>query len=75
MLTMNKPFKRVQAGREEYGEKKERFTIGMTPTAQQLLDQKAVLLGLSRSELIEQFARGFVTSSPQVRLLGGLCVN
>jgi hypothetical protein len=67
--------KRMQAGREEYGEKKERFTIGLTPTAQQLLDQKAVNLGLSRSEIIEQFARGFVNASPQVRTLGGLCAN
>jgi metal-responsive CopG/Arc/MetJ family transcriptional regulator len=67
--------KRVQAGRGEYGETKDRINISLTPTAQQLLDQQAVLIGVSRSELIEQFARGLVSSVPEVRSLGGFCAN
>ncbi|MBI4784190.1 MAG: ribbon-helix-helix protein, CopG family [Oscillatoriophycideae cyanobacterium NC_groundwater_1537_Pr4_S-0.65um_50_18] len=67
--------KRKQADREEYGEKKDRINISLTPTAQKLLNQQAVSLGVSRSELIEQLARGLVGSNPEVRSLGGFCAN
>lgn len=65
--------KRVQAGREEYGEIKERINISLTPTAMKLLDEQGAALGVSRSELIERFARGLL--SPEARTLGEFCAN
>ncbi|MFB2977641.1 ribbon-helix-helix protein, CopG family [Microseira sp. BLCC-F43] len=66
---------RPKADREEYGEKKERVNITITPTAQRLLDQKGEALGVSRSELIERFARGLVSANPEGTMLGEFCAN
>ncbi len=46
-----------------WGEAKERFSIMLTPTAAQKIDERAKALGLSRSELLEQAARGVVSIS------------
>lgn len=46
-----------------WGEAKERFSIMLTPTAAQKIDDRAKALGLSRSELLEQAARGVVAIS------------
>jgi metal-responsive CopG/Arc/MetJ family transcriptional regulator len=46
-----------------WGEAKERFSIMLTPTAAQKIDDRAKALGLSRSELLEQAARGVVSIS------------
>jgi hypothetical protein len=66
---------RPRSEREGYGEKKERVNIGLTPTAQRLLDRKGEILGVSRSELIERFARGLLSTDPDVRTLGEFCAN
>ncbi|HAZ46933.1 MAG TPA: hypothetical protein DDW76_34380 [Cyanobacteria bacterium UBA11369] len=66
---------RPKADREGYGEKKDRVNITLTPTAQRLLDQQASVLGVSRSELIEQIARGLLGSYPQAKVLGEFCAN
>lgn len=42
---------------EYYDENKTRATVSITPTAIELLDRKAKQLMLSRSELVERFAR------------------
>jgi hypothetical protein len=47
----------------------------LTPTAQRLLDRKGETLGVSRSELIERFARGLLSTDPDVRTLGEFCAN
>ncbi|NER40047.1 MAG: ribbon-helix-helix protein, CopG family [Oscillatoria sp. SIO1A7] len=44
-----------------WNERKERLGINITPTAIKALDIRAQQLDLSRSELIEQLARGLVT--------------
>jgi metal-responsive CopG/Arc/MetJ family transcriptional regulator len=43
-----------------WGEVKERFSIMLTPTAAETIDIRAKALKLSRSELLEQMARGMV---------------
>jgi len=53
--------KQNQAERMAWGEAKERFSIMLTPTAAQKIDDRAKALGLSRSELLEQAARGVVS--------------
>ena len=45
-----------------YGEKKKAVTMTLTETAVKLLDQMATELTLNRSELIEQIARGIISS-------------
>ncbi len=55
--------KQNQAERMAWGEAKERFSIMLTPTAAQKIDERAKALGLSRSELLEQAARGVVSIS------------
>jgi metal-responsive CopG/Arc/MetJ family transcriptional regulator len=45
-----------------YDQPKTRTTVALTLEAQQKLDIRAKQLGISRSELIEQFARGEVGS-------------
>lgn len=52
--------KQNQADKMAWGEVKERFSIMLTPTASQKIDARAKALGLSRSELLEQIARGMV---------------
>ena len=55
--------KQNQAQRMAWGEAKERFSIMLKPTAAQKIDDRAKALGLSRSELLEQAARGVVSIS------------
>ena len=55
--------KQNQAERMAWGEAKERFSIMLTPTAVNKIDDRAKALGLSRSELLEQAARGLVPMS------------
>lgn len=55
--------KQNQADRMAWGEVKERFSIMLTPTAAQKIDDRAKALGLSRSEFLEQAARGVVSMS------------
>ncbi len=43
-----------------YDEPKERTTLILTQTARTFLDERADALGISRSELVERFARGLV---------------
>jgi len=66
---------RQKADREEYGEKKDRVNVSLTPTAQRLLDQQGTVLGISRSELIERLARGLISSNLEARSLGEFCAN
>ncbi|GET42574.1 ribbon-helix-helix protein, CopG family [Microseira wollei] len=55
--------KQNQADRMAWGEAKERFSIMLTPTAAQKIDARAKALQLSRSEFLEQAARGIVSMS------------
>lgn len=48
----------------DYGAK-QRFSVTLTATAWQLLDQEAQKRGISRSEIIEQFARGLAQNQQQ----------
>ena len=45
------------AERSAWGENKERYSIFVTPTAMKAIDARAQVLGISRSEFLEQFAR------------------
>ncbi len=49
--------KRGRGQPRHYEENKEKVTIRITPTAIASLDQLAALLEISRSELVERFAR------------------
>jgi hypothetical protein len=49
---------RKPAERSAWGENKERYSIFVTPTAMKAIDTRAQVLGISRSEFLEQFARG-----------------
>lgn len=68
-----------RAKRGEYGENKDRVNFMLTPTALTNLNQRAEDLGISRSELVERFARGQVDLSPltteQAELQGELQAN
>jgi len=50
---------RKPAERSAWGENKERYSIFVTPTAMKAIDTRADALAISRSEFLEQFARGF----------------
>jgi metal-responsive CopG/Arc/MetJ family transcriptional regulator len=52
--------KRIKGEPAIYDEKKTRATVSLTQAAIEQLDTRAKQMGLSRSELIEQFARGLV---------------
>lgn len=54
-LTKGKP-KKGEA-RTEHGEQKVNVNLSLTPTARDSLDAAATALGISRSELIERYAR------------------
>jgi tetrahydromethanopterin S-methyltransferase subunit B len=56
--------KRRRAEPEAHGEKKQRMNIMLTPTAANVLDSRAEVMGISRSELIERLARGLVQLTP-----------
>ncbi|MEG4799031.1 hypothetical protein QUB63_02470 [Microcoleus sp. ARI1-B5] len=49
---------RKPAERSAWGENKERYSIFVTPTAMKAIDARAEALAVSRSEFLEQFARG-----------------
>ena len=49
---------RKPAERSAWGENKERYSIFITPTAMKAIDTRAEALDISRSEFLEQFARG-----------------
>ena len=49
-----------RAENRTYGETKKSTTLTLTPTAVEHLDRMAKGLHLSRSELVEQFARGLL---------------
>ncbi|MCC3475720.1 MULTISPECIES: hypothetical protein [unclassified Microcoleus] len=49
---------RKPAERSAWGENKERYSIFVTPTAMKAIDTRADALAISRSEFLEQFARG-----------------
>ena len=55
-----------------HGQKKKDFTVTLTPEGVDILDSKAEVLGISRSELIEQLARGLTRDIPpeEAALLG-----
>lgn len=62
-MTNRKERKQNQAARMAWGEAKARFSIMLTPTAVNRMDERAKTLELSRSELLEQTARGLVPMS------------
>jgi hypothetical protein len=62
-MTNRKDKKQNQAFRMAWGEAKARFSIMLTPTAVNRMDERAKTLELSRSELLEQAARGLVPMS------------
>lgn len=47
-----------------YDEIKKLVTISLTPTGVANLDARATQLGITRSDLIEQFARGLLDAAP-----------
>ena len=49
--------KRTRAKAEAHGEKKKKKNLMLTPTAEQVLDQRAAAMGISISEYLERFAR------------------
>jgi hypothetical protein len=48
-----------------YEEPKERTTLALTKAARVALDERANQLGVSRSELVERFARGLLVLPEQ----------
>lgn len=62
--------KKIKHGR--YEEPKTRVNMALTPSSIELLDNRATQIGVSRSELIEQFARGLLENLPpeEAMLLG-----
>ncbi len=63
---MNK--KRIKDQPAIYDEMKTRATMTLTPTAIKELDKKATELGITRSELVERFARGIIELPQQEQL-------
>jgi transposase len=63
---MNK--KRIKGEPALYDEFKTRATMTLTPTAIKELDKKATELGITRSELVERFARGIIELPQQEQL-------
>lgn len=60
-------------GRERfYDEAKRDMNLKMTPTAIEMLKEKADAMGLSRSELVERIARGTVPLDLDLAMLGEL---
>jgi hypothetical protein len=51
--------------RTDYDEQKERINVSLTPTAIASLDKAAQKRGISRSELIEQYARSLMGKIPE----------
>jgi len=61
-LKKGKPIK--GEARTEHGEPKGRHNFTLTPTAITYLDAEAARLGISRSELVERYARSLNNSPP-----------
>ncbi|MBD2088831.1 ribbon-helix-helix protein, CopG family [Microcoleus sp. FACHB-1515] len=63
---MTKGRKRVKGVGHLHDEVKRQISLALTPTAQQRLDEMAEQQGLSRSEFVEQIARGLIPlATPQ----------
>jgi hypothetical protein len=56
-----------KANHLEYGEKKTRTTLSLSPTAIQKLGEMAESLGMSSSGFIEEIARGNIENFTQAR--------
>jgi len=61
-FTKTKP-KKGEA-RTEHGEAKVNVNLSLTPTARTNLDAEATRLGISRSELVERYARSLNNPTP-----------
>lgn len=61
--------KRKRGQPRHYEEKKEKITLRITPTAISSLDRQATANNVSRSELVEQYARGKPTAKAKQLLL------
>ncbi|WP_096538506.1 ribbon-helix-helix domain-containing protein [Nostoc linckia] len=53
-----------------HGQRKRNLNLSVSPEAVELLEEKANLLGISKSEIIERIARDQVSSAPEQQLLG-----
>ncbi|WP_354666128.1 ribbon-helix-helix domain-containing protein [Nostoc sp. GT001] len=53
-----------------HGQRKQNLNLSVSPEAVALLEEKANLLGISKSEIIERIARNQVSSAPEQQLLG-----
>ncbi|WP_442937367.1 ribbon-helix-helix domain-containing protein [Nostoc sp.] len=53
-----------------HGQRKQSLNLSVSPEAVELLEEKANLLGISKSEIIERIARNQVSSAPEQQLLG-----
>lgn len=63
---------RNQSEPMQYGEPKKKYTITLTETAWLVLEEMATQVGLSRSDLVERFARGLIPSDKRTLLEGEL---
>ncbi|PAX52863.1 hypothetical protein CK510_17040 [Brunnivagina elsteri CCALA 953] len=60
----------------EHGETKKQYSLGLTQTGVQGLDEKASKLGVSRSQLIEMIGRGEISlTSVDKQFLGELLIG
>ncbi len=55
---------------KKYSELKQKVSFSLTKTGLLLFEQQANALGLNRSELLEEIARGTLSLHPDKRLLG-----
>nr|MCM0589312.1 ribbon-helix-helix domain-containing protein [Gloeotrichia echinulata DEX184] len=53
-----------------HGQRKQNLNLSVSPEAVELLEEKAKVLGISKSEIIERVARNQVSSGPEQQLLG-----
>ncbi|MEM7712035.1 MAG: ribbon-helix-helix protein, CopG family [Cyanobacteria bacterium P01_A01_bin.68] len=58
-----------------HGQRKRGLRLSVTPDAIEMLDAKAEVLGISKSELVERIARSKVSSETEVQLLGEFSAN
>jgi len=61
--------KNVKGQSERYEEVKSRVNLALTPTAAEKLKQLAAEYGLSKSEFVEQVARGLIPVGERVSLV------
>ncbi|MBC1217749.1 ribbon-helix-helix domain-containing protein [Trichormus variabilis ARAD] len=69
MPSRPQPHKGAKTRHAEYGENKKNVVISITPSAIAELDSLSDRFGISRSELVERFARGMI-SPQEAKLLG-----